>query len=479
MTYLVQLELYRKLFRPYIRESCYLCTAMSQISENLKSLETRPVGRLLWEYSLPAVVGMLVMSLYNVVDRIFIGRIVGTDAIAGLTITFPVMNLSAALGVLIGAGAAARVSILLGMKDHRGAEMVLGNALTMTLINASIYLACFAIFIDDILYAFGASEATLPYARDFMLYILPGMLMMNLSFSFNNIMRASGYPTRAMVTMMIGASANVILAPIFIYVLDLGIKGAAIATDIAMTISMLFVMSHFFNKKSALHFTSGTFRIRWGIVASIAAIGAAPSLVNAASSIINVIINTSLWRYGGDAAVAAAGIFSTYTSLITTVVVGICQGMQPIIGYNYGAGRLDRMRRVFWIAAGAGSVICTLGCIFGLLCPELIAAAFTVDAELISVTANALTKSLLLFWIVGFQIVATTFFQSIGMAGKSIFLSLARQVIFLIPLLLVLPKQFGLDGIWMSFPTSDLFATIATAAMIWWQMHRLYGHKIR
>lgn len=450
---------------------------MSQVSENLRNLETKSVGRLLWEYSLPAVVGMLVMSLYNVVDRIFIGRIVGTDAIAGLTITFPVMNLSAAIGVLIGAGAAARVSILLGMKDHRGAEQVLGNALTMTLLNASIYLAIFAIFIDDILYAFGASDASLPYARDFMLYILPGMLMMNLSFSFNNLMRASGYPTRAMVTMMIGAGANVILAPIFIYVLDMGIKGAAIATDIAMTISMVFVMSHFFNKRSSLHFTKGIFRPRWSIILPIIAIGAAPSLVNAASSLINVIINTSLWQYGGDAAVAAAGIFSTYTSLITTIVVGICQGMQPIIGYNYGARLFARMKRVFWLAAGASTIICTCGSVFGLTFPEWIASAFTIDRELIAVTANALTKSLLLFWIVGFQIVATTFFQSIGMAGKSIFLSLARQVIFLIPLLLFLPNIFGLNGIWLSFPTSDLLATIATALMIWWQFRRLFGKE--
>lgn len=450
---------------------------MNQVSENLRNLETKSVGRLLWEYSLPAVVGMLVMSLYNVVDRIFIGRIVGSDAIAGLTITFPVMNLSAAIGVLIGAGAAARVSILLGMKDHRGAELVLGNALTMTLLNASIYLAIFAIFIDDILYAFGASDASLPYARDFMLYILPGMLMMNLSFSFNNVMRASGYPTRAMVTMMIGAGANVILAPIFIYVLDMGIKGAAIATDIAMTISMVFVMSHFFNKRSSLHFTAGTFRPRWSIILPIIAIGAAPSLVNAASSLINVIINTSLWKYGGDAAIAAAGIFSTYTSLITTIVVGICQGMQPIIGYNYGAGLFARMKRVFWLAVGASTIICTFGSIFGLTLPEWIASAFTIDRELIAVTANALSQSLLLFWIVGFQIVATTFFQSIGMAGKSIFLSLARQVIFLIPLLLFLPDIFGLNGIWLSFPTSDLLATIATTLMIWWQFRRLFGKR--
>jgi putative MATE family efflux protein len=281
---------------------------------------------------------MLVNSLYNVIDRIFIGRGVGSEAIAGLTITFPVMNVASALGVLVGAGAAARVSIMLGSKDYRGAQLVLGNSLTLITINAAVYMTVFAIFMDQILRAFGASDQSLPYARDFLMYLLPGMFIMNLSFSFNNIMRASGYPVRAMVTMLIGTGFNVILAPIFIFALGWGIKGAAIATDIAMTISAVFVFAHFIKRDSILHFTRGVYKLRLPIVLSIISIGAAPSLVNAASSVINAIVNNQLVNHGGDSAVAAVGIFSTYTSLITMIVVGICQGMQPIVGYNYGAG---------------------------------------------------------------------------------------------------------------------------------------------
>lgn len=446
---------------------------MSKASGNINELETRPVGRLLWTYSLPAVVGMLVMSLYNVIDRVFIGQGVGADAISGLAITFPVMNISAAIGILIGAGAAARISILLGAKDLHGAEKVLGNALVLIIINGLVYTSLFGVFIDEILMLFGASEATLPYARDFMLWMLPGMLMTNITYSFNSIMRSSGYPTKAMITMIIGAIANVILAPIFLFVFDMGIKGAAIATDISMAISGTFVMLHFFNKTKTLHFVSGIYRLRWRIVWPIIAIGAAPSLVSAASSAITAIINNSLYRYGGDVAVGAAGIFVTYTSLLTTVVVGMCQGLQPIIGYNYGAGRFDRLKRAFWLASGVSVAITVVGAAFGQLFPELIARAFTTDQELIMATINGLSISLTLFYVIGFQIVATTFLQSIGLAGKSIFLSLVRQVIFLIPFLLILPKSFGLDGVWASFPTSDVFSTLAAALMIWWELRQL------
>lgn len=449
--------------------NCVTLSAIMEKQGKLQELETRPVGRLLLDYSLPAIVGMVVMSLYNVIDRIFIGQGVGSEAIAGLAITFPVMNLSAAIGILIGAGAAARISILLGAKNQRSAEMVLGNALVMILINAVVYIAIFAIFIDEILIAFGASNASLPHARDFMQWMLPGMLLMNVMFSFNSIMRSSGYPRKAMITMFISAGINVILAPIFIFGLDWGIKGAAIATDIAVAISTFFVMRHFVKKSSNLHFTPGTYRLKWAIVASIIAIGAAPSVVNAAGSAINVIINTSLFKHGGDSAVAAAGIFTTYTSLLTTIVVGLCQGMQPIIGYNYGAGRFDRLKRTYWIAVAVATIITTAGGIIGLLCPSYIASAFTIDANLINATVNGLSISLMAFWMVGFQIVSTTFFQSIGKAGKSIFLSLTRQVLFIIPLLLILPTHFNLDGVWASFPTSDVFATIATTIMIWWE----------
>lgn len=441
--------------------------------DNLTRLATGNLARLLWDYSLPAVVGMLVMSLYNVVDRIFIGQGVGVEAIAGLAITFPVMNVSSALGVLVGSGASARVSILLGAGDHAGAQRVLGNALTLILVNATAYLSVFAIFLDDILTAFGASAASLPYARDFMMWIMPGMLVMNVSFSFNNVMRSSGYPMKAMITMFIGAGVNLVLAPIFIFVLGMGIKGAAIATDIAMTISGIFVMSHFIRPGSTLRFTRGIYRLHWRTVIGIAGIGAAPCVVNLAGSVINVIINRALYHHGSDAAVAAVGIFSTYTSLLVMVVVGICQGMQPIIGYNYGARLTHRLKKVFWLAVLWASAVCSGGCAFGLLWPDLIAKAFTVDPTLISVTSKAFSISLLAFWAVGFQVVSTTFFQSIGNASKSIFLSLTRQVIFLIPLLLWLPRIWSLDGVWASFPLSDLCSTAVTAAMVLWQLRRI------
>ena len=441
-------------------------------SSKLRELSDSPVGRLLWKYSLPAVVGMLVMSLYNIIDRIFIGQGVGPEAIAGLAITFPVMNLSAALGVLIGAGGSARLSILLGAKDFNGARRTLCSSLILLLIIVCCYLCCFAIFIDEILIAFGASEVTLPYARDFMIYILPGMFMTNFAFTFNNFMRASGYPVKAMITMLIGAGCNLILAPIFIFYLDLGIKGAAIATDISMMISAYFVLSHFFSSKSILHFTKDRdlYRLRAKIVLPVLSIGAAPSVVNAAACFINVIINKSLYQYGGDMAVAAAGIFTSYTSLMTMVVVGICQGMQPIIGYNYGAGKIGRLRRTYWLAVAVSTVIVTTGQTIGLLFPEYIGRAFSGDAELIRETARCLHISLLAFTVVGFQVVSTTLFQSIGKAKASIFLSLTRQVLFLIPLLLVLPPRMGLDGVWTAFPLSDLVATLVTAVMVSWQL---------
>ncbi len=457
-----------------------LQTSVNDNSERLHELSDAPIGKLLWRYSLPAVVGMVVMSLYNIIDRIFIGQWVGPEAIAGLAITFPVMNLSAALGVLIGAGGAARISILLGSGDNAGAKMVLGNALVLLSIIICCYLTIFRIYIDDILLAFGASEVTLPYARDFMLYILPGLFMSNFTFTFNNFMRASGYPVRAMVTMFIGAGVNLILAPIFIYWFKMGIKGAAIATDISMMLSAIFVMAHFFTSKSIIHFTrdKSIYRLRWRVVLPIIAIGCAPSLVNAAACFINVIINKSLYSYGGDMAVAAAGIFTSYTSLMTMVVVGICQGMQPIVGYNFGASKYKRLLRAFWYAVVISTIVVTVGQVIGLSVPHLIGRAFTTDANLIHETTRCLRIALTAFTVVGFQIVSTTLFQSIGKASASIFLSLTRQVLFLIPLLLLLPPKFGLDGVWMAFPASDIIATVVTAVMILYQLS-LFRNKMK
>lgn len=450
---------------------------MDSRHDDITSLATRPLGRLMWDYSLPAVVGMVVMSLYNVVDRIFIGRGVGAEAIAGLAVTFPVMNVSAAIGVLVGAGAAARVSIMLGQRNLCGAEQVLGNSLVLIVVNAVVYLSFFSIYLDDILRAFGASDVTLPYARDFMSWLIPGMFVMNVMYSLNNVMRASGYPRRAMVTMFIGAGCNLVLAPLFIFVLDMGIKGAAIATDISMTIGAAFVLSHFFRRESTVRFTRGIYRLKWPIIWAIVSIGAAPSIVNFTSSAINVIINRTLYHYGGDIAIGAVGIFSTYTSLLCMVVVGIGMGLQPIIGYNYGAGNLSRVRKAYGLAAVVGTLVTLLGAVVSVAWPQYIARVFTIDDALIAATANGLHIATIMFWPVGFQIISTTLFQSIGKAGKSIFLSLVRQVIFLIPLLLLLPRAFGLNGVWASFPTSDVFATLVTVIMVALQLRQFQKHK--
>lgn len=441
--------------------------------DRLEELAHRPVGRLLWQYSVPAVVGMLVMALYNVVDRIFIGQWVGPDAIAGLAVTFPIMNLATAIGVLVGVGSSSKVSIVLGGGDKPQAEMLLGNAMTLTLVNAGVYILVFSIFIDPMLRAFGASDATLPYGREYMLTLMPGLLLTNIAFGFNNIMRASGYPRRAMATMLLGAIVNVVLDPVFIRVFDMGILGAAISTDIAMAASAWFVMAHFTRRDVALRFRRGTYALRRDIVWGIVSIGAAPALVNAASCAINAIVNRTLGEWGGDRAIGAAGIMITFTSLIVTVVLGICQGMQPIIGYNYGAGLQHRLKRTYWLATGTSTLITLAGAVFGLFFPSAVARAFTTDADLIAASDQALSLCLLCFPLVGFQIVSTAFFQSIGKAGKSIFLSLSRQVIFLIPLLLWLPGRYGLAGVWSSFPLSDLCATIATALLMLWQFRHL------
>ena len=441
--------------------------------DRLNELKYLSVGKLLWKYSLPAIVGTVVMSLYNIIDRIFIGQGVGPDAIAGLAITFPVMNLASALGMLIGVGSSTRISIVLGQGNKEMAFKVLGNSIIMTIVLGLCYIMIFAVFMKDILILFGASERTLPYAYDFMMYILPGMLFMNLCYSYNNVMRASGYPTRAMVTMFIGAGLNIILAPIFIFIFDWGIKGAAIASDISMLVSAAFVMLHFMSGKSEIHFKHGIYRLKKSILVSVVSIGAAPFLINCAGCAINAIVNNMLYKYGGGSSVAAMGIFTTYTQLLVTVVIGICQGMQPIIGYNYGAMLFGRLRRTYYLAAVAASAVCLLGAMVSLICPQYIARAFTSDNELITATSNGLTIATMMFWGVGFQIVSTNFFQSLGMAAKSIFLSLTRQIIFLIPLLFLLSPHWGLSGVWAAFPISDALAIIVSAILVIYEFRSL------
>lgn len=442
--------------------------------DRLKELGTAPIWRILIKYSLPAVVGTVVSALYNIIDSVVIGHAIDDpNVVSGIAVTFPVMNLVAALGMLIGAGAATRISIVLGQKDHRTAEIILGNCIQLTLIIGLVYASLFAIFIDPILTTFGASERSLPYAREFMLWVMPGCVLQNLTFSYNNVMRASGYPGKAMYTNIIGAVMNSILAPIFLFGLGMGIRGAAIATDISMAVTGFFVMSHFFNKKNTLHFTKGTYKFNWTIVKSVLYIGMAPFLINVAGSAINAIVNNTLLEYGGDNAIAAVVVFNRFATIFVFIIIGICQGMQPIVGYNYGSGRISRLFKTLFLAASAGVVITALGSLIGRINAPQIAAMFMQDEAQKLSAVNCLHITTTMFWIVGFQIVATNFFQALGMAGKAIFLSLTRQIIFMVPLLFLLPPMLGLNGVWTAFPISDSASTIVTAVLLFIEIRKI------
>lgn len=437
-------------------------------SERMRELATVTVWRLLVKYSLPAVVGTVVMALYNIIDSIVIGHAIDDpNVVSGIAITFPVMNLATALGMLIGIGAATRISIVMGQRDKKAAEKILGNSVVLTVIIGLLYITAFAIFLDPILKLFGASPKSLPYAREFLIWVLPGMVLMNLTFSYNNVMRATGYPRKAMYTNLIGAGLNVILAPAFLFGLGMGIRGAAIATDISMFVTAFFVMGHFFQRKNVLHFERGTFRPRWNIIKPILYIGMAPFLINVAGSSINAIVNNSLLEHGGDNAIAAVVVFNRFVTIFVFIVIGICQGMQPILGYNYGARNYDRLFATLRLAAVCAVIITTAGSLVGALNPGMIARMFMQDPTQILCAENCLKITTVTFWMVGFQIVATNFFQSLGMAGKAVFLSLTRQIIFMIPLLFLLPPRFGLDGVWAAFPVSDLLSTVVAALMLW------------
>ncbi|MEG1616706.1 MAG: MATE family efflux transporter [Bacteroidales bacterium] len=431
-----------------------------------------PIGKLLMQYAIPAIVGTMVMSLYNIVDRIFIGQGVGPEAISGLAITFPVMTLSAACGMLIGAGGGARISIVLGKGERKTAEQILGNCLILTFIIALIYSTTNMIWMDQILRAFGATEITLPYARDYLKIIIPFTVLNNLGFGFNNMMRASGYPKKAMYTMLISALANVILDPIFIFVLDMGIQGAAIATVISMSITVTWVMFHFANPKHTVSFCRHSFVLKKRIIIAILSIGMSPFLINVTAGAVNVFFNRTLLTHGGDLAIGAFGIINSFAMIVVMLIIGLCQGMQPIVGYNFGARHYDRVESVFIKTATVATAISLLGFLVAMFFPGLIVNAFTRDEELIRIATHGLRMVLIAFPIVGFQIVTTNFFQSLGMAWKAIFLSLSRQVLFLLPMIWLLPRFFDLNGVWIAAPTSDAVSGLVAVLFLIYQWKR-------
>lgn len=423
-------------------------------------LENKKINKLVWDYALPAIVGTMVNATYNIVDRIFIGQGVGALAISGLAVTFPVMNLTAAMGMLVGAGASSRISINLGKKDHKRAERILGNSFVLTILLNAIFITLLMIYLEPILMAFGASEETYPYARDYLQIILPGNIFATMTFSFNSMMRASGYPEKAMYTMLIGAILNIILDPIFIFVFDMGIAGVAWATIISMLIGMLFVMHHFTRKSTSLRLRKKNMRFEKEILIAIVSIGLSPFFMQVAASGVAVLMNTSLKAYGGDLAIGAYGILLSMFMLIIMFVIGLNQGLQPIIGYNYGAEQYNRVKKTLYYGIKAATVVTTSGFLFGIIFPRTFAHAFTSDKQLLDLAENAMRISILSFPLVGFQIVISGYFQSIGQAAKSIILSLSRQLIFLVPSIILLPPFFGLNGVWAATPVSDFLASV-------------------
>ena len=429
-------------------------------------LGTERIGKLLKQYALPAIIAQTASSLYNMVDSIFIGQGVGPLAISGLAVTFPLMNLSTAFGTLVGAGAATMLSVLLGQKNYKAASKVLGNVVSLNIIIGLIFMALALIFIDPILYFFGASENTLPYAKEYMKIILYGNIITHLYFGLNAAMRSSGSPKKAMGLTIFTVVFNTILDPIFIFALDMGVAGAAWATVIAQTIAMFVVLHHFNDRKRAFHFEKGILSLDRRVAKDSLAIGLGPFLMNSAACLVTLFINQQLRDYSGDLGIGAYGICNRFIFMFVMICMGLNQGMQPIAGYNYGARQYSRVKEVFRHTAILATAITSICFAIGMFIPQAAVRIFTSDGELIEMAAEGLRILTLMFPIVGFQMIGTNFFQSLGMVKKSVFLSLSRQILFLLPLLYTLPQWFGAKGIWFSFPVSDLIAAVMTAFML-------------
>jgi len=433
---------------------------------NAMELGTQPVGKLLMQYAIPAIIAMTASSLYNIVDSIFIGQGVGPLAISGLAVTFPFMNLGAAFGAMVGVGASTLISVKLGQRDYGTAQVVLGNVVTLNTIIGVVYTIVCLMFLDPILYFFGASADTIVYARDFMEVILLGNIFTHMYLGLNAVLRASGHPQKAMYATINTVVINTILAPIFIYGFEWGIRGAAIATVIAQIVSLTWQFKILTDKNELLHLRRGIYHLQSKIVKNMIAIGLSPFCMNVASCFIVIFINQGLKEYDGDLAIGAYGIVNRLMFICVMIVMGITQGMQPIAGYNYGAQQYHRVNEVLKLAIWGATAVTTFTFLVGELIPELTVSIFTTDEGLISRAAEGFRIAVLVFPIVGFQMVTSNFFQSIGMANKAIFLSLTRQLLFLLPCLIILPTFMGAAGIWWSMPASDLAASIVAAVLL-------------
>lgn len=438
----------------------------------LTELSEKPVFSLLLQYAIPAIVAMVASSLYNIVDGIFIGQGVGAGAIMGLAITMPIMNLSAAFGAMVGVGGSTLLSVKLGEKDYNFAAKILGNVITLNCIIGIGLGAVMLLFLDPILKFFGASDYTIPYARDFMVIVLIGNVFTHLFLGLNAMLRSSGKPKKAMKATIMTVIINIALAPLFIFVLHLGIRGAALATVLSQLIVLLWQFKLFSNPNELIHLRRDTYRLERRIVTGSLSIGLSPFLINLCACIVVIIINKQLVSYGGDVAVGAYGIANRMMFFFVMVVIGINQGMQPIAGFNFGAKHYTRLNQVLKYAITIATGIWIVGFIVCVLLATPVASAFTNDEELLKEAAHALRVMNLVVPIIGFQMITIGFFQSIGKAGISIFLSLTRQLLFLVPLLLILPNFFGLEGIWYSVPIADGTAAITAAIVLIYHMRK-------
>ena len=429
-------------------------------------LGSEPIGRLLTQYAIPAIIAMTASSLYNMADSIFIGHGVGALAISGLALTFPLMNLAAAFGSLVGVGASTLVSVKLGQKDYDGANHILGNVLVLNVLLGVGFTLVFWLLLDPILYFFGASEQTIGYARDYMRIILLGNVITHMYLGLNSVLRSSGFPKMAMYATLSSVIINCVLNPLFIFVFNWGIQGSAWATVISQAISLTGQLIHFSKPTQLLHFRKGIYRLRTEIVQAILSIGLSPFLMNLCSCMIVILINRGLKEHGGDMAIGAYGIVNRIAFLFVMIIMGFNQGMQPIAGYNFGAKLYHRVTEVTRLTMRWAVGVASVGFLLCQLTPEVIIGLFTTDQELIDIASKGLHIVFAVYPIVGFLMVATNFFMSIGMSRKAIFLSLTRQLIFLIPCLIILPPLMGQIGVWISIPIADVMAASVTAFML-------------
>jgi MATE efflux family protein len=440
-------------------------------------LGTKPIGKLLLQYALPAIIAMIAASLYNIIDRVFIGQYVGPMAISGLAITFPFMNLGAAFGAAIGVGASTTISVKLGQRDYDTAENLLGNTIILNLIVGLSFGIISLIFLNPILHFFGASHTTLPYAKSFMQIILAGNVVSHMYLGMNAVLRASSKPRHAMLATIFTVVMNIILDAIFICWLGWGIEGAAIATIISQALALCWQMSLFADKSQILHFKKGIYRLKKQLVNNIISVGISPFFINLCACIIVIFMNNQLVRYGGDMAVGAYGIANSIATIFIMFVIGLNQGMQPIAGYNYGAQNISRLLHVLKLTIIAATIVMTIGWLLSIFAPYYCARLFTTDAELIKLSIKAIRINMMMYLFIGSQMVTTFFFLCVGKVKTSIFLSLSRQLLVLLPALYILPQFFHVNGVWYSLPVSDFTAWVIAISILVWYIKKIKANQ--